>query len=725
MNYARVSAGVGACSTFIGAAAIGLILILMSTSPLLQDENLRLLSRGFPLPYKGISCVYETPLPSWQKLSLMGPMRCLFPGPTFAACFMGLVALLMSSLLFALKYREVNIQRKNSLLSDKNVRLGLRQLEGDRDAEDLFSHLLRSPSTALPSHTPGLPNHFLYDRHYSLYGAFKRRFHKRKRCMQHLITAPVPLLVVLATLLLAATVLIGIACGLFITFEVVKHKPEDDINVNKGVEALAQILEELLPKVTNKTRPGESLLGDRELWHLIQQLTEFAPITVLRTFVDGGLWFLGITTLISSFIWPSLKAIIWLWFWFAPADETWRGRCLTWIDSLGKLSLPNLYVITLVGVSNHWYGKIVIPWWLLPLIVPPNHSLELRVELAINSGVGTLTYTISYLFSLILGEIFVALHRKCKFWEERWRDLEDLRWRSTSSVGESISILSETSGSDAQLRGFSPIPSVTPEPGQGLSLSNTSGNAASSIQLEDTPFFMMYRSHRRYHQVRSPSATAVAEAASSTGFITTTEGINSQLSVLSNTNLSECVAEQLEFYETVEAEALSSRMISPLKGEHHRYTKFGKIVISLLLLMTCLLMSAAMQGKIIDVERKGLAGKYIVGERYKRTAYSILDIPSVLQDLGGDNTEGKGRAVLSFTIAFLVFTVIMPFVHMLGLVCLWLVPMRTWAQKRMMHAIEILGAWSALDIFTVVVLGMNMDIGKCNKPFAPSVLMWT
>lgn len=702
-------AGIGSFSSFVGAAALAVILLLMSTSPLLGQENLHLLSKGFPLPYKGISCVYQTPLPSWKKLSLMGPMRCLFPGPTFAVCVMGLVALCMATLLFGLKYREVRVQRKNSLLSDKHGGVGLRQALGQEHMnEDLFSHLLRSPSTSMPSHTPGLPNHFLYDRHYSLYGAFKRRFHKQGRCMQHLITAPTPLLVVLATMLLAATCLIGIAYGLFITFEVVKHKKEDDANVDAALEALAQLIEALMPMITNRTVPGEGLLGDKELWHLIQQLTEFAPVTLLRTFVDGGVWFLGITTLVSSFIWPSLKAIIWLWFWFAPADETWRGRCLTWIDSLGKLSLPNLFVITLVSVTNHWYGLVVIPWWLLPLIVPPNHSLQIRVELALNPGLGTLTYTVSYLFSLILGEIFVALHRKCKAWEEQWRDAEDLRWRSSgsSTMGESMSILSDTSVSDAQLRGYSPIPRVSPD------LSNPHSAGSLSMQVEDTPFFMMYRSHRRYHQIRSPSATAVAEAASAAGFITTTEGLNSQLSTLSNTNISDCVAEQLDFYETVESEALCSRMISPLEGEHHRYTLCGKVFVSVLLVITCILMGAAMQSEIIEVERKGLAGKVVVKEEYRVTSYSILDVPSVLQDLGGDNTLGKGRPVTSFKVAFVLFAIVMPFVHLLGLVCLWLIPMRSWTQKTAMHIIEILGAWSAVDIFTIVVLGMNMDIGK-------------
>jgi hypothetical protein len=136
-------------------------------------------------------------------------MQCLFPGPSFAFCIASMVSSLFACALFALKWREALLVRRMALehLHGRqllghavDLRTSISPIFGDNvlasptHAGSARSMGSRSGSTGTPQAIPAasgaasallrspdsmatqVPGRFLYERHYSLYGAFLRRF---------------------------------------------------------------------------------------------------------------------------------------------------------------------------------------------------------------------------------------------------------------------------------------------------------------------------------------------------------------------------------------------------------------------------------------------------------------------------------------------------------------------------------------------------------------------
>lgn len=103
-----ISAAGGTLSSLLGSLCSGILLLVMNTSPLFSSDHYKDLGEDFLIPYKGISCVLEIPIPILARsLHLNGPARCLFPGPSFALAFSCFVGGLLGLLLFALKWHEI------------------------------------------------------------------------------------------------------------------------------------------------------------------------------------------------------------------------------------------------------------------------------------------------------------------------------------------------------------------------------------------------------------------------------------------------------------------------------------------------------------------------------------------------------------------------------------------------------------------------------------------
>lgn len=456
---------------FVSFVCMTSIMILMQTSPLYSQGHYHDLSKGWSLHYTAISCLFLTPSPiSYLKHgSLDGPMQCLFPGPAFGCCLGALIGTLFSALMFMMKWREALMVRKAFLSQQEN--LGLVASDADINLRtDSYSPLFGdniesspspspvgpSPMSALSSFSslisPGFatPSSFKFERHYSLYGATLRHLNHAKVRLKNLVIFLPPLLNSAHAIILGIWVLEGLAYALNVDIQEVKshrHRHGDSATFQGDNLSLFEVfpmdhvpilddpVANLSATYVNEYFADAALArtGDLYLRHnfsMVGQVIEFSPMTTLSAFFNGGAYSMGLLQLVSCFIWPILKVLLWSWFWYTPADEVIRGRIFMWIDALGKVTLANIFVNSILAVINHIDREILIPWYLIPLVVKPFHKLRIHISLSIKPGFGTYGFVVSFVFTMLMGEFNLYIHRLAKRWEEERRALEEKSWRS-------------------------------------------------------------------------------------------------------------------------------------------------------------------------------------------------------------------------------------------------------------------------------------------------------
>lgn len=485
----------------VSTACLLALIIVMQTSPLFSDAHYKDLSKGWAIPYTGISCLFLTPSVGTliKHGNLDGPMQCLFPGPAFGFVISALIGTFFSMCMFLLKWRESLLVRRialahrvdlgNNITGGDVSAVGPSELQRGDSYSPLFGDNIESPFQSpggggssgggtgpMPSSpmssafsglssmmSPGaaIPSNFKFERHYSLYGAFLR-YYSHNEVWFKSFRMQLPLLFNTAhAIMLGVWVLQGLAYALHVNIDEVKL-PRKRNHWWPGSDDAGQIFSSANNMTFEKIACSENwtdyfdqgeLLEDPALgiaadyvneyfaskagsefflqrnFSMLGQVIEFSPITTLNAFFMSGAWWMGIVQLVACFVWPIVKVLLWAWFWFVPADEVFRGRLYGWIDTLGKVALANLFVNSVLAVINHFEREILIPWYLVPLLVKPFHSLRIRFGLAIKPGFGTYGFVISFVLSMLMGEANLYVHRLAKKWEEERREQEEKSWK--------------------------------------------------------------------------------------------------------------------------------------------------------------------------------------------------------------------------------------------------------------------------------------------------------
>jgi len=726
------------------------IMITMQTSPLFAEEHREALSTGFGNKYEGISCAYQIPSPSsfFRYRTLSGPMECLFPGPSFAFCLAAMVCSLFATMLFSLKLRESIMIRKISL-----EHLGTRELLSSRynlhsplfggnlePSPDPQEPLLENAETQnlqmrnsgemdspregseppATDFSPGtaIPARFKFERHYSIYGAFLRRFSHHPAYFRNLLNSVPPLLNVLHAVLLGMWIMNGSAFATQINIDALprNHHVSQDESIDMLQKAAVAFLD--LPEVQEEIFHRYEIIPKWENVTILQHMIEFSPITTVQVFFNAGAYSFCLVQLVSTFIWPIVKVLFWSWFWYTPADEVFRGRLYTMIDALGKIALANLYIFMFQILSNHFHRVIVVPWYVVPQFPLHLQNVRVSIQFAVNTGFGTYGYVLSFVLSMLMGEANVAAHRFAKSWEERRREEEEATWRKRSlrnfepaSGGRSVAIGS---------RGVTFSHQQQEE--NDTNDQSRPRRLLTSFQAQDTPFMMMAQSHENFERSYARVPRLIAEEQDEDDERVESFDVEDRSPLPAPPVISDhheeddVIAEhvpfaddimdrQVQFYKRLRSEACSDHIFSPIQGQFHRCTSLGKAFIALFILSTLSTLVISLFVPVMEFRRSGIVGDFIIPYKARNLTYAIVDIPSALTESGLE-----GQYPTSLILSVIVFVIIMPIIHIVGLSIMWSVPLGPRNQIRIIHILEIVSAWSAIDVFTLCLLFTHFDL---------------
>ena len=137
---------------------------------------------------------------------------------------------------------------------------------------------------------------------------------------------------------------------------------------------------------------------------------------------------------------------------------------------------------------------------------------------------------------------------------------------------------------------------------------------------------------------------------------------------------------------------------------------FTRVLITVLLFATALLFFAGSSVDSFSFDFKGLAGWAMdLMDVSTHADYSIISL--------GTSIPGAARepnsATVRFTQAIFFFiTVFVPFLHIVSLNLVWLVPMTRKVQNFFYQACEVMYAWSCMDVFVVSIMAAVLEIAQ-------------
>jgi len=142
------------------------------------------------------------------------------------------------------------------------------------------------------------------------------------------------------------------------------------------------------------------------------------------------------------------------------------------------------------------------------------------------------------------------------------------------------------------------------------------------------------------------------------------------------------------------------------------YCKYNslRIIVTLILVLTLGTLIFGLISTSFSFSFVGLAGwaLELLGEPHERQ-YSVIDL--------GTNIKKSAQFPNSFGIVFttglyFLVAIIMPLVHVITLIIMWLVPFSFKVQKVLYVTAEVMYAWSCLDVFVISILAAVLQISQ-------------
>ena len=126
----------------------------------------------------------------------------------------------------------------------------------------------------------------------------------------------------------------------------------------------------------------------------------FTLVSSLRHFWSARAYALAFLIGAFSGVWPYAKIFAMMMMWFCPASERVRGRGLHWIDVLGKWSLIDAYVLSLMAVGFGFNTDADIL------------GIAIHVDIEVQPGWGVYSFILATIWSLALSHYLTHLHRQ-------------------------------------------------------------------------------------------------------------------------------------------------------------------------------------------------------------------------------------------------------------------------------------------------------------------------
>ncbi len=653
--------------------------LIMYESPLFSQDHYEDMSQNQPVPFNGFGCVFQSPLVNLKLSELIrsNPLQCLYAGPAFAMSAISFSTSFVACMFLAVKlaqHRKEKAERISGISTSMSARL-------------------------------------LYPRRYSLYGAFYRRvtdvvfgdkaalatstddendgtsfdhsISKRKYSSR----AATCVMIMPVVILLNAALFAWMNCtnGAAVQVFIRISGNEKDLYVEPSVlrdhilpgahitEADADYVAIVNDKLTTNPiisldgKDQNDMVGKGKPFHfeIIEEVFDFTMLMSIKNFWDGKAYALAILTAVWCAMWPFIRVFTWLWYWFVPAEESTRGRFLTWYDALGKWSLVNFYVLSFMGVAFHLESNMTFT--LLPDFLKPNSALKVSIEVSLGPRFATYLFIFGTIWSLILGEIMVYLHRIAKTWEEERRDKQARLSRSIENITQNAPLYDQTD---------------TPYADGVRGRSGTIGRANFEAALDDVSL----NAPLDQANIEIGNETPVGQSVvPSRGF--------------SSTPKLGLISRKIVYRHGFGYEPLCDHLHSPVPGKKYRYTKLGRYGVWLTLGMTVSLILSGLLTPCIAFKFSGLVGDVIVSEDARVREYSLFSTgTSIKTDVGA-----RPEMIEFLSSVYFIFTFIGPLLHVVCLTGMWAIPMRLSEQKSWFHFVELINAWSAIGklIFSI------------------------
>jgi len=153
-----------------------------------------------------------------------------------------------------------------------------------------------------------------------------------------------------------------------------------------------------------------------------------------------------------------------------------------------------------------------------------------------------------------------------------------------------------------------------------------------------------------------------------------------------------------------------------LAGDHHKISllkfapRWSQIPVFALLVVALALLVYGMYEKSFKFKFVGLAGWAfkLLGVQYEKE-YSVFDLALQLPSAA----EHPNSFGIRFTqLIYVLVSVLMPNIHIICLMLLWLLPLSRRAQRSFFHFIEVEYAWACQDVFIISIIAAIVEIGQ-------------
>lgn len=145
----------------------------------------------------------------------------------------------------------------------------------------------------------------------------------------------------------------------------------------------------------------------------------------------------------------------------------------------------------------------------------------------------------------------------------------------------------------------------------------------------------------------------------------------------------------------------------------HHFTMFGKeinlpLVVKIIVILSLFATAGfGVAGGMVDAFKFSWDGSLIgllmklSGEATEET-YSVFSLVGAIPKTTFDDPNNVGIRVVQ--LSYVMFVFVIPIMHLLSLLLLWLVPLKAKMQHMFYAGVEILNAWSAMDVFLVALI---------------------
>jgi len=375
-------------------------------------------------------------------------------------------------------------------------------------------------------------------------------------------------------------------------------------------------------------------------------IPDFFTFSLAKSTYDmwvAGARALAIVICVFSGLWPYTKIFISYFLWFA-SPKTYtpaaRGSALMRLDSLGKWSMIDIFVLVLSMIGFHL--NIVSPALAL---LPENFYV---VEVKVIPMWGLYSNIIAQVLSQIISHVIIYYHRN------------DV---TASSL-------------------------IEPPKSKSMTLSSALTECGNSLDVLKIKKAM-----------KKPRFTVRTRRRAST-WINATENIVGPRKVL----ISHKEALRKHIYDV-------DRHLEPMRIQ---ITQCGQWLIILLIFIGifCLFWGASQAS--FSMETSGLAGLAIdLGKKGgSETHFSIYDVFIEIWNQAEINDFSSIVGIRGIALLFFICGMIIPFLELLGIFVLWVVPLSLKHQKKLYILNEALSAWQYLEVYLIAVAVGTLQISQ-------------